>query len=87
MNNLGLGPAKYRRLRQKRGLAEYNLRIIVSGNGSIDPRAEIFRHRFSPIIILTTTSISPARLKRLQTVADEVKAFGQNKLNLPAALR
>ena len=45
--NLGPGPEKFRRLRRKRGLAEYNLRIIVSGSGSINPRAEIFKHRFT----------------------------------------
>ena len=51
---LGPGAARYRRLRIKNGLAPYNLRVIVSGSGSIDPRAEIFKHRFSPIVILTT---------------------------------
>jgi riboflavin-specific deaminase-like protein len=85
--NLGPGPAKYRRLRLKRGLAEYNLRVIVSGTGTLDPDAEIFRHRFSPILVLTTARISPARLRRLRAVADEVKIFGTRKLNLPAALR
>jgi riboflavin-specific deaminase-like protein len=84
---LGPGPAKYRRLRLERGLAEYNLRVIVSGNGSVDPGAEIFRHRFSPILILTTTGIPVARLRRLRAVADEVKCFGRRKVNLPAALR
>jgi len=52
--NLGPGPARFRRQRLKRGLAEYNLRIIVSGSGTINPKAEIFRHRFSPIIILSS---------------------------------
>jgi len=85
--NLGPGPAKYRRLRLRRGLAEYNLRVIVSGTGTVDPDAEIFRRRFSPILILTTASISPARLRRLRAVADEVQIFGRRKLNLPAALR
>ena len=45
--NLGPGPKKFRRLRLKRGLAEYNLRIIISGSGSINPRAEIFKHRLA----------------------------------------
>ena len=84
---LGPGPAKYRRLRLKRGLAEYNLRVIVSGAGTIDPGAEIFRRRFSPILILTTGRISKARLRRLRAVADEVRIFGRRKLNLAAALR
>ena len=85
--NLGPGPARYRRLRLRRGLAEYNLRIIVSGTGTIDPEAEIFRRRFSPILILTTAHVSRARLRRLRAVADEVKVFGRDELNLPAALR
>src|SRR5262245_23741899 len=38
--NMGPGSAKYRRARLKRGLAEYNLRVIVSGSGTIDPNAE-----------------------------------------------
>src|SRR5678816_3893962 len=43
---LGSGGPKYRRMRLRRGLAEYSLRVIVTGGGTIDPRAEIFRHRF-----------------------------------------
>src|SRR5215813_4601955 len=34
---LGPGPAKYRRLRLRRGLTEYNLRVVVSGSGSLNP--------------------------------------------------
>jgi len=40
--NLGPGGAKFRKQRLKRGLEEYNLRIIVSGSGSLDPNAHIF---------------------------------------------
>src|SRR2546428_525119 len=50
--NLGPGSAKFRKLRLKRGLAEYNLRIIITGSGSLNPDAHIFRQRFSPIIVL-----------------------------------
>jgi riboflavin biosynthesis pyrimidine reductase len=46
--NLGPGPEKYRRLRLKNQLQEYNLRVIVSGAGTMNPQAEIFRHRFVP---------------------------------------
>ena len=84
--NLGPGPAKFRRLRLKRGLAEHNLRVVVSGNGLVNPQAEIFRHRFSPIIVFTTRRASPARLHQLRAVADEVKIFGAQKINLRAAL-
>src|SRR5580658_124444 len=85
--NMGPGPVKYRRARLRRGLAEYNLRVIVSGTGTIDPKAEIFRRRFSPIIILTSGQAPGQRLRRLQTVADEVKICGQNEIDFPAARR
>jgi riboflavin biosynthesis pyrimidine reductase len=74
--NLGPGPAKYRRERLRNGLAEYNLRIVVSGSGTLDPGAEIFRHRFSPIIVLASGLASKESLRRLREVADEVKVFG-----------
>jgi riboflavin-specific deaminase-like protein len=84
--NLGPGPARYRRLRLRRGLAEYNLRVIVSGAGTIDPQAEIFKHRFSPILILTTGRIAKSRLARLRLLADEVKICGATELDFSEAL-
>ena len=85
--NMGPGPAKYRRLRLRRGLAEFNLRIIVSRSGTVNPKAEVFRHQFSPIIILTTRRATAARLKKLRTVAAEVKICGTREINFPLALR
>ena len=84
---LGAGGTKYRRLRLRRGLAEYNLRVIVSGSGSVNPEAEIFRHRFSPIIVLTTQRVGRARLDRLRQVADHVEICGRRELDWAAALR
>jgi riboflavin-specific deaminase-like protein len=83
---LGPGGAKYRRLRLKHGFREYNLRVIVSGSGSVDPQAEIFKHRFSPIIVLTTGRISKTNLKRLRLLADKVKICGKREINFHAAL-
>jgi riboflavin-specific deaminase-like protein len=85
--NLGPGPAKFRRQRLKRGLMEYNLRVIVSRSGSINPRASVFQHRFSPIIILTTRRVDAGRLKRLRAMADVVKICGRKEINFSAALR
>ena len=84
--NLGPGPEKYRRMRLKQGLAEYNLRIIVSGTASLNPRAEIFRRRFSPIIILASGRAPERNLRRLRSLADEVKVFGEKELDFTAAL-
>jgi len=85
--NLGPGALKFRRGRLKNGLAEYNLRVIVSGSGSINPDAEIFRKKFSPVIILTTQRVSEKKLKQLRAVADEVKICGETEIDFQAALR
>src|SRR5882762_5261920 len=84
---LGPGSEKYRRARIRKGLAEYNLRVIVSGSGSIDADAEIFRHRFSPIVILTTRSVPRRRLESLERTGAEVKMFGNKQLDFVAAFR
>ena len=84
--NLGPGGAKYQRRRLQQGLAEYNIRIIVSGSGTLNPRAEIFQHRFSPIIILTTDRVPAARLRQLRGLADEVWTGGQREIDFPRAL-
>src|SRR5579883_2234535 len=84
---LSPGPAKYRRLRSRRSLDEYNLRVVVSGSGTVSPRAKIFKHRFSPIIILTTERAGPTRLKRLRAVADDVVLCGKQELDFAFALR
>jgi 5-amino-6-(5-phosphoribosylamino)uracil reductase len=85
--NLGPGAMKFRQRRLKNGLAEYNMRVIVSGSGSINPDAGIFKKRFSPIIILTTARISKTHLQKLSVVADEVKICGKTEINFRQALR
>src|SRR5262245_40269278 len=84
--NLGPGPSKYRRVRLKNGLAEYNLRVVVSGSGSLNPQAEIFRRRFSPVIVLASGRAGERNLRRLREVADEVKVFGEKEVDFVAAL-
>jgi riboflavin-specific deaminase-like protein len=68
-------------LRLKNGLKEYNLRVIVSGNGTVNPNAEVFRHHFSPILILTIGQATPAKLRQLRVLADEVKVCGRQEIN------
>ena len=84
---LGPGGARYQRLRLRRGLDEFNLRIIVSGSASIDPGAAIFRHRFSPIILLTTGRASVGKLRRLRTLADDLLICGEQQIDFDKALR
>lgn len=84
--NLGPGPARFRRKRLRNGLSEYNLRVVVSGSASLDPNAEIFRHRFSPIIVLAAHSADRRKLERLRKVADEVKLCGKREVDFTEAL-
>jgi 2,5-diamino-6-(ribosylamino)-4(3H)-pyrimidinone 5'-phosphate reductase len=84
---LGPGGKKYREQRIKRGLREYNLRVIVSGSASIDPAAEIFKHKFSPIVLLTRESAPADRLSKLKSMGVEIGAFGERELDFTAALR
>lgn len=83
---LGPGGLKYRQLRLRRGLAEYPLRVVVSGSGSVDPALPVFAARFSPILVLTTARADTARLRRLAAVADEVIVAGKAAVDFAAAL-
>ncbi|MBI3877421.1 MAG: RibD family protein [Verrucomicrobia bacterium] len=85
--NLGPGGEKFRRQRVHHGLGKYNLRILVTGSGSLNPHAHVFAKKFSPVIVLTTARASKAKLKQLRAVADEVKICGAREINWPAALR
>ena len=84
---LGPGAAKYRRQRLAQGLAEYNLRVVVSRAGSVNPKARLFQKKFSPIIVLTTRRASAARLESLRAVADEVKICGEDQIHFRRALQ
>jgi len=88
LNNYTLGPGadRFRKLRLRRGLSEFSLRVIVSGLGSMNPHAEIFRHHFSPILVLTSERAPGTALKKLRAVADEVKTVGKAEVDFTAAL-
>ena len=83
---LGPGGVRYQRQRLEGGLAEYNIRVIVSRTASISPKAHIFTQRFSPILLLTTEAAPPTRLKALTKVVDEMFTSPGADLDLAAAL-
>lgn len=84
---MGPGAKRYRDQRIQNGLAEYNLRVIVSGEGTINPRAEIFRHTFSPIIVLTTGRARLSQRRRLQALGAVVHTCGERAIDFSSALR
>jgi riboflavin-specific deaminase-like protein len=84
---LGPGGRKYRKRRQGRGLAEYNLRVVVSGSGTVDPNAKLFKTKFSPIIVLTTERADPKRLAVLRKKVQDVHICGKTEIDFKKALR
>ena len=83
---LDTGSAAYERRRVRAGLAKQNLRIVVSGSGSVDPGAAIFRHPGSPLIVLSSGQAPKSRLAKLKRLADCVKVCGKNRVALGQAL-
>jgi 5-amino-6-(5-phosphoribosylamino)uracil reductase len=85
--NMGPGGEMYLRRRAKKGMQPYNVRIIVSRLGTVDPQARVFQERFSPVIVLTTHQASAKRLAALRAVAQEVKICGTREINFRSAFR
>jgi riboflavin-specific deaminase-like protein len=83
---LGNGGEKFRRLRVQNGRAEFPLRILVSGSGSLDPAARIFQEEFSPILLLTTRRAPPQKLRRLRALVQEIRICGAGEIDFAAAL-
>ena len=81
------GGTEYQKKRLKRGLAEFNLRVIVSRTASINPKAYIFTKRFSPILLLTTEAAPTKKLKALSKVIDGAFVSPGAELNFDAALK
>jgi riboflavin-specific deaminase-like protein len=85
--NMGPGPAFYRRLRLRRGLSEYNIRVVASRGATLNPDAEVFNYAFSPILVLTTKRADIRRLEALRQVATQVKTLGSNEIPFRKAFR
>ena len=83
---LDVGGAAYERRRLRGGLGKQNLRIVVSGSGSVEPGAAIFRHPGSPLIVLSSGQAPKSRLAKLKRLADCVKVCGKNRVALAQAL-
>lgn len=84
---LGNGGERYRLMRLRRGLSEYPLRIIVSGSGTINPRAAIFQKRFSPILLITSRRASAGAIRTLRPLVDDLFISSGRAIDFAAALR
>ena len=83
---LDAGGAAYEQRRLRAGLARQNLRIVVSGCGSVDLRAAVFQHQVSPVIVLASGQAPKSRLAKLERLANCVKVCGEKSVSLGQAL-
>jgi riboflavin-specific deaminase-like protein len=86
--DMGPGATKWRQARLRRGLSEFNLRVIISGSGSVNCGAKVFQEQFSPILIITGGRVPKARQNALRKVAKSVFAAGTgSEVDLGEAVR
>jgi riboflavin-specific deaminase-like protein len=83
---LGLPQAKLRAARIKRGQTPYPLRVIISNEGEIDHRLNLFQTDISPIIIFSTTRMPRANRVALMKKAMLHLSHGR-RVNLAGMLR
>ncbi len=83
---LGPGGLRYQRLRLRRQLSEFNLRVVVSGSAHLDPGADVFGETRSPLVVLVSGKAPVSRVRRLEQAGAVVGRFGTGSVDLAAAL-
>lgn len=67
--SMGLPDEDLRLARVGRGQSEYPLRVVISNSGNLSTDLNIFNHRFSPIVIYSTTRMPTSIQRALQSRA------------------
>lgn len=67
--SMGIPDALLRRQRVRRGMAEYPLRVIISGRLSVQQSWEVFQHGFSPILIFTSEIAPKTKRRKFERLA------------------
>jgi 2,5-diamino-6-(ribosylamino)-4(3H)-pyrimidinone 5'-phosphate reductase len=68
--SMGLPDEALRQTRLQRAQAEYPIRVIISNSGDLPTDLNIFNHRFSPIVIYSTTRMPTSTQTELQAKAE-----------------
>jgi riboflavin-specific deaminase-like protein len=68
--SMGLPDEALRRARVQRGQSEYPLRVVISNSGDLPVHLTIFNHRFSPIVIYSTTRMPAGTQAELRAKAE-----------------
>lgn len=79
---LGLPQAELREARARRGQPPYPLRVIVSNEGRIDHRLNVFQTDISPIVIFSTTKMPRSnRVALMQKATLHLTRYGRVDLS------
>ncbi len=68
--SMGLPDEALRQQRIERGQSEYPIRVIISNSGKLPLNLNIFNHRFSPIVIYSTTRMPATNQTELSAKAE-----------------
>jgi riboflavin-specific deaminase-like protein len=68
--SMGLPDEALRGARVRRAQAEYPIRVIISNSGDLPTDLNVFNHRFSPIVIYSTTRMPPNTQTELRAKAE-----------------
>jgi riboflavin-specific deaminase-like protein len=80
-STLGNGGDVFTRRRLRAGKAKFPVRVVVSGSGSIDRGAEIWEREYGPIVVVTTSGVSAARLRWFEQHAAAVYVASGNEID------
>jgi riboflavin-specific deaminase-like protein len=83
--SMGLPDESLRRARTQRGQSEYPIRVVISNSGDLSLDLNIFNHRFSPILIYSTTRMPAINQTELRAKA-ELHLSGGDHVSLPEVL-
>lgn len=84
---LGNGEKRFLLQRRRRGLADYPLRVVVSGSASLRSDIPLWGAHPSPVIVLVNDRAPKPEVSRLRKLADEVWVSEGPELDLAATLR
>ena len=84
---LGNGGEVHRRARLRRGLAEYPVRVLASGSGSISASAKIWEKDFSPLIVLVGNKAPKRDVTRLEKLGAQVWRSPGQEVDFTVVLR
>jgi riboflavin-specific deaminase-like protein len=83
--SMGLPDEALRRARVQRGQSEYPIRVVISNSGNLPVHLKIFDHRFSPIVIYSTTRM-PENIQTELRTKSELHLSTNDRLNLREVL-